>query len=51
MGKNYNRKKLNKKKIIKLVIAIVVIILFTVLGILYENNNEVRRIWLDGRRT
>lgn len=46
MGKSYNGKKLNKKKIMKLIIAIVLIILLTVIGILYENNNEVK-MFLD----
>lgn len=42
MKKNYGGTSLNKKKIIKLIIVILVIILFVVIGILYENNNEVR---------
>lgn len=42
MGKSYNGKNLNRKKIIKLIIAIVLIVLFTVIGILYEKNNDVK---------
>ena len=42
MGKSYKGKTLNKKKIITLIIITVIVILFTVVGILYENNNEVR---------
>lgn len=42
MGKNYNGRKLNKKKFIKLIIAIVLIIFITIIGILYENNNDVK---------
>lgn len=42
MGKSYNGKKINKGKIVKLIIAIVLIVLLTVVGILYENNNEVK---------
>lgn len=42
MGKSYNGKKLNKKKIIKLIIAIVLLIFIVVIGILYENDNEVK---------
>lgn len=42
MGKSYKGKTLNKKKIITLIIIAIIIILLTVMGILYENNNEVR---------
>lgn len=42
MGKSYKGKTLNKKKIITLIIIMLIIILLTVMGILYENNNEVR---------
>ena len=42
MGKNYNGKKLNKKKIIKITIVLFLIAFITVIGILYENNNEVK---------
>ena len=42
MGKSYKGKTLNKKKIITLIIIAIIIILLTVIGILYENNNEVR---------
>lgn len=42
MGKNYTGKNLNKRKIVNLIIIIVVIILITIMGILYENNNNVR---------
>ena len=43
MGKSYKGKTLNKKKIITLIIIAIIIILLTVMGILYENNNEVRK--------
>lgn len=42
MKKSYKGKTLNKKKIITLIIVTVMVILLTVIGILYENNNEIR---------
>lgn len=42
MGKKYNGRNLNKKKLVKLIIAIILLILITAIGILYENNNDVK---------
>lgn len=42
MGKSYNGKKIKRGKMFKLIIAIVLIVFLTVIGILYENNNEVK---------
>lgn len=42
MKKTNEGKTLNKKKIIKLIIAIIVIVLLVAIGIVYENNNDVR---------
>lgn len=45
MKNSYKGRTLNKKKIIKLIIAIIVILFITVIGILYENNNTVRNFF------
>lgn len=42
MKKNYDRKNLNNRKLFKLIIVTIAIILFIVIGIIYENNNSVR---------
>lgn len=46
MGKNYNGKKLNKKKVVKLIIAIILIVFMFVIGILYEKDDEIK-IFMD----
>ena len=42
MKKSYEGRTLNKRKVISLIIIFLLILLFTVVGILYENNNSVR---------
>ena len=42
MGKSYEGRTLNKKKIISLIIIILVILFMIVMGIVYEHNNTVR---------
>ena len=42
MGKSYEGKTINKKKVISLIIIILIIFLIIIVGILYENNNSVR---------
>lgn len=42
MGKSYKGRTLNKKKVIKLIITILIIAFMFVMGVLYENNNNIR---------
>ncbi len=42
MKKSYDSRTLNRNKIIKLIIAILVILLIVIMGIIYENNTAVR---------
>lgn len=42
MGKSYEGKTLNKKKIISLIIIILVILLMIIMGVIYENNDTFR---------
>lgn len=45
MRKTKDVKTLNKKKIIKLIVIIILIVLFTIMGIVYENNIKVRNFF------
>lgn len=43
MGKSYKVKNLNKKKVVKLIIAMIFIIFIVIVGVLYEKNIEIKR--------